>query len=107
MLREAMAGLLPEKVRLRRRESSLHPLALRGLMEREKEAAKAILQREDATWQLFVRREWLERRWADEAGGSGALVIWLCVCWELWKRRLQEGLLGPAGVANSAEVEYS
>jgi asparagine synthase (glutamine-hydrolysing) len=111
ILREAMAGLLPEITRKRLHESSLHPLAWRGLMERERGACEAILKGPEATWMGFVRKDWLESSLAmsrlGESRGLEALVLWLCISWELWMRRLPEGPRNLGGLAYSDTVEYS
>jgi asparagine synthase (glutamine-hydrolysing) len=87
VLRKAMGGLLPEAVRLRTRRSSLAPLAVRGLVEREQSTASELLQRSQASWLPYVRRDWLEGHGqkALRADGVEAVVAWSCICLELWQ----------------------
>jgi len=90
ILREAMRGILPDRVRLRRRPTSYLPLYNRGFFERERGTVQTLLQDPDAWWPRFVRREWLENairrplRLRDD--GVAAAVPWLCVVVEMWRR---------------------
>jgi len=90
VLREAMRGLLPDRVRFRGRPTSYLPLYNRGFFERERATVRAILDSPDAWWPRFVRREWLEaavrRPLQPSDDGSAAVVPWLCVVVELWRR---------------------
>lgn len=89
ILRRALAGVLPEPIRLRRRPTSLLPLAARGLLEREAATLAALLHSPDALWPRYVRPDWLARVPAERlrAGQDGAelVVSWLCLCLELWR----------------------
>ncbi|HVN75237.1 MAG TPA: asparagine synthase-related protein [Thermoanaerobaculaceae bacterium] len=90
ILREGMRGILPERVRLRKRPTSYLPLYNRGFFEREHATVRALLDDPDAWWPRFVRRDWLENairrplRVRDD--GVAAAVPWLCVVVELWRR---------------------
>ncbi len=90
--RQAMRGLLPDPVRLRRRRSSLYPLFRRGLVERESDAVQGLLEAPGATWSRYVRRDWLDAFLPDRilAGvdGPAALATWQCLGFELWRRKL-------------------
>ncbi len=94
ILREAMAGILPERVRLRKRPSSLMPLAVRGLAERELETATALLTSPDAEWPRYVRPAWLSEAFPGNLhrriDGISSVIPWRCICWEIWRRRRLE-----------------
>lgn len=91
--RQAMRGILPETVRLRRWRSSLYPLARRGLVEREVARVRELLDSPGALWPEFVRSEWLREFFPSqvEAGvdGPAALTAWQCVSLELWRGRVE------------------
>jgi asparagine synthase (glutamine-hydrolysing) len=91
ILRQAMAGVLPETVRRRRHPSSLHPLCRRGLVEREAATVDTLLRSPRALWPRYVRPDWLAaahpRLFAERRGGAAAVVVWRCICLELWSRR--------------------
>lgn len=90
LTRQAMGGLLPDAVRLRRRRSSLFPLFLRGVGQREHVRARALLESPHACWFRFIRSEWLWQRFPRDGqsvpDGPAALVAWQCLCLELWLR---------------------
>ncbi|MEM7354874.1 MAG: asparagine synthase-related protein [Acidobacteriota bacterium] len=94
ILRQAMTGILPESVRLRRHVSSLLPLAARGLVERESVTVHNLLSAPEALWRRYVRADWLAavfpHRLRQRQDGIEAVVPWQCLCGELWTQR--EGL---------------
>jgi asparagine synthase (glutamine-hydrolysing) len=91
IVREAMRGILPEPVRMRWQQTSLAALCMRGLMEQEQSSVARILYREDAIWPQYVRADWLRHALADKLRISGvaAVVVWSCICMELWRRELR------------------
>jgi asparagine synthase (glutamine-hydrolysing) len=91
IIREAMRGILPEPVRTRWQETSLAALCMRGLVEREQSSVARILDSDDAIWPQYVRADWLRHTLADQLRISGvaAVVIWSCICMELWRRELR------------------
>ena len=97
-LRRAMAEILPEAVRLRRWGSSLLPLCVRGLVEREAAAASSLLARKQALWRPYVRAEWLEATYPQRlrAGLDGieSVVPWRCLSAELWRQGWHDRGLG-------------
>ena len=90
VLREAMRGILPDRVRLQRNATSYLPLYNRGFFERERETVRTLLTSPDAWWPRFVRRDWLEAAIREPLrprdDGITAAVPWLCVVTELWRR---------------------
>jgi asparagine synthase (glutamine-hydrolysing) len=88
VLRNAMLDILPEVIRHRDRPTSLMPLYALGLVEREWLTVRACLSGPDATWQKYVRPEWLWSVLPDQIAaqrdGVGAVVPWCCLAYELW-----------------------
>jgi len=93
VLRNAMRGILPDQVRLRRHPTSLMPLLKRGLSEHEAGTMRQILLAPDAVWPQYVRREWLQARLPvggfarTQPSEYDQAIMWCCVCLELWQRR--------------------
>jgi asparagine synthase (glutamine-hydrolysing) len=98
VLRRAMAGILPETVRLRTRSTSLLPLAARGLDRREADAVSALLARDGALWPRYLRREWLlpegRRAPAPLVEGRASLLGWLALTTEIWAAARATGAAG-------------
>lgn len=93
ILRNAMKNILPERIRTRRRPTSLMPLFLRGIAEREATTVKYLLQRSDSIWQQYVRADWLDQAVPGQLRSEAEeLIVWLCVCAELWHKHLDAGV---------------
>jgi asparagine synthase (glutamine-hydrolysing) len=89
ILRNAMRGTLPEQIHTRREPTSLAPLFLRGLVEKERATVKGLLYGPERLWPRYIRADWLaladpghRRSEAEE------LVVWLCLCCELWHQSI-------------------
>ena len=110
--RRAMAGILPETVRLRTRRTTLLPLASRGIDQRERAAVASLLGSEDALWPRYVQRSWVLPEGAASPAplveGRGSFLVWLAITTELWARTLRSGDVegGAAAVARPAVPEY-
>ena len=102
ILRQAMVGILPERVRCRRQVTSLLPLAVRGLVEKESRTVQGLLDPSDAAWRRYVRADWLAEtfpsRLRRNLDGIETVIPWQCLCFELWTAR-RRGELEPAKVA--------
>ena len=87
VLRTAMKGVLPERIRRRHHPTSLTLLFVRGMVEREQETAWRLLTSPACEWPRYVRPDWL-RQVPPGARSSEMeeLVLWLCVCFERWHR---------------------
>lgn len=88
VLRNAMRGILPEKIRTRRIPTSLVKFYSHGIA-RERETIRSNLESASARWDRFVRPDWMRPRWdaevSREGDGPHALVPWLCVAFETWR----------------------
>lgn len=85
LLRDAMAGLLPEVVRQRPDKTGLDDLFTKGLLVRERDTVQAILRDPQIVRREFIRSDWLEQEL--QAGGNwteGGYYLWLCLTLELW-----------------------
>ena len=91
ILRELGAGLLPEKTRTRTWTSSLSPLFIRGLLERELKTLEDLLWSRNRFWPAMVREDWmranLERLKAGAPDGVVWVVLWRAITYEIWRRR--------------------
>jgi asparagine synthase (glutamine-hydrolysing) len=92
ILREAGRGLLPERVRMRQRHSTLLPLFSRGLADRQSSFVRRLLDDPGAPWRPFVSSRWLDHHLAEEfpTDSAGSAVIWQCLTLHLWHRAYVE-----------------
>ena len=88
MMRDAMAGLMPDSARERIGKTSLVPLIEKGLLVEERAAVREILSNPQIVEMEFVRAGWLA---AELDAGSGwsadGYFLWLCLSLELWLSR--------------------
>jgi len=100
LLRHALVDRLPPEVLRRRVATSLLALADRGIADRSWPTIRAALERKDAIWPRYVRREWLWGRAVDSLArrrdNVERLVIWNCFCLERWRDAI-EGTLASEG----------
>jgi asparagine synthase (glutamine-hydrolysing) len=86
--RAAMAGLLPEAVRLRPDKTNFYPLFSAGLLQRERAAVEGLL-----TDPQVVRRGWVRAGWlrselaAGERWSRHGYPLWQALSLELWLQR--------------------
>jgi asparagine synthase (glutamine-hydrolysing) len=86
--RKAMSGLLPEANRLRRQMTDFVPLAKKGLVNKEADGVRAILNRPQIVRREMVRAEWLQQAWHEVTDGPGDwFPLWMCLSLELWMSR--------------------
>jgi asparagine synthase (glutamine-hydrolysing) len=92
ILRKAMQGILPEKVRVREIPTSVKTLFNRGLAEKEQSTVISILYGSDATWSDYVKPSWIQARLPGEIlkdiQGMEQIVIWKCISIEIWRKSL-------------------
>lgn len=90
VLRVSMGDLLPEPVRWRHEVTSLTPLFVRGLVEREAATVRRLLETRTALWRRYIRPEWLSSTYPDRLRSEGdsleAAVVWRCVLAESWNK---------------------
>ncbi len=85
VLRMGMRGVLPERIRRRRHPTSLTPLFVRGIVERERDTVRRLIANPACEWPRYVRSDWLQRvPPGARASEMEELILWLCVCFERW-----------------------
>jgi len=90
IMREAMLGILPDEIRLKRRTGLLNSFYDAGF-EHNKNAISEFLLTGHRDWQSWVRRDYLEAALAQErTAPSDQLVIARCVGYVLWRMTLRE-----------------
>ncbi|MCH7665137.1 MAG: hypothetical protein IH936_04310 [Acidobacteria bacterium] len=89
LTREAMKGLLPERVLESGRVGLLGTFFLRGIESKRNELRESVFRHPRSDWQRYVNRSWLEPYLsASESIRFGHTILWRVISYELWYRRL-------------------
>ena len=86
--RRAMAGRLPEAVRLRRDPTSFVPLLIKGVAEKEADTIRRVMADPEVVRRGYIRADWLEKQLQTGYEPSAEWRLLLkAVYLELWVRR--------------------
>lgn len=89
LIREALAGRLPETILESPRQGLLGGFFLRGIEARRDELRETLFRRPVSDWSRYVRREWLLPHLETTTSITlGHTILWRVICYELWCRRL-------------------
>ncbi|MEM7052439.1 MAG: asparagine synthase-related protein [Acidobacteriota bacterium] len=83
VIRRALRGRVPDEI-LNRRDKTSFELVFWDALEQA--PTEALLAAEDASWQQWVRADWLDRARRRDRGSAG-IVLWTCLCFQLWTAR--------------------
>lgn len=89
ILRDAMKGVLPEKVRRRTTEAEFSPLIERELRHRQRTEADQLIRDSNLVKLGVVEHDRLQDAWrsyCEESNSSAASVVTHALAWELWYR---------------------
>jgi hypothetical protein len=90
ILRNAMRGLLPEKVRERSHPTPMMSFFFRGV-NRENKFLQKQFSDPDNHWQRFVKANWVEKRWntpvPPDQDGPHVIVPWLSFSYDSWYKK--------------------
>lgn len=90
--RNSGKDLLPETILRRNKISTMQPLMLKGLLDEEFEKVRGLLLAKDTIWQKYVQKDLIQKVLDNPKAihkSSDYLVLWLCVGFELWRKRLK------------------
>lgn len=92
VLRTAMKGLLPEPIRKREHSTSLLPLFVHGILEREWKKVQEIVYAREALWPRYVKTEWVKKVLTEDlprgVDGPASVLPWHCLSLELWMQQV-------------------
>ncbi len=89
ILRDAMEGVLPEKVRTRTDEAEFSPLIDREFRVRQRLHADQLIRDSSLVKFGVLSRQGLDQAWrtyCDNSNVSAAAVVMYTIIWELWYR---------------------
>jgi asparagine synthase (glutamine-hydrolysing) len=93
LVRLAAKDLLPESIVRRNQRTTLTPLFIKGVLNKEFLKVKSLLTSSDASWQNYVEPNRIQHLLQDSKIAnteSDYLLLWQCVSYELWINRLRD-----------------
>lgn len=93
LITKAGKGLLPDSILNRKKLSTLSPLFIKGVMEKEFDFVQQVLTDKNSTWSDIIDTKALNKvlKSPDEnTKESEYLLLWQCLSYELWKNKLAE-----------------
>lgn len=95
LAREALRGLLPQRVLESERIGLLGSFFLHGIEQRQEDLRETVFRHPRSDWRRWVRADWLEPYLAATRSiAFGHTILWRVISYELWHRRLIRGSSG-------------
>jgi len=85
-------GLLPEIIIHRKKTTTLKPLFIKGVLDKELKKVRDLLNGSQCSWHDFVNKELIHNMLHKPDGhykDSDYMVLWQCIAYELWRKRLR------------------
>jgi asparagine synthetase B (glutamine-hydrolysing) len=92
LVRHAAKGLLPDSIIRRTKITTLTPLYIEGVVNKEFHRVKALLTHSDCQWQEYVNQDLVNQMLKNPTGikqDAELMLLWQCICFELWQKRLR------------------
>lgn len=87
LLRQALQGYLPDKVRERTDKTRLTPLLDLAMQDKAKTTIARLLSNPQIIQRQFIRPDWLQQALAGQNWAENQPLLVLCICLELWLQR--------------------
>ena len=91
LARQAGNGHLPDSILRRSKTTTLQPMFVQGVLEKELDRVKELLLSSTASWRDYVKKEQVMNLLENpktKHKESDCLLLWLCISYELWMKRL-------------------
>jgi asparagine synthase (glutamine-hydrolysing) len=86
--RNALKGIMLERVRVQSRQGILTAFFMYGILSKSRIWISKLLMSHNAEWPVYVDKSWLETALAKRnPSEKEVLVIWQCVCYEMWRKK--------------------
>jgi asparagine synthase (glutamine-hydrolysing) len=92
LARTAGQDLLPDSVLRRTKITTLKPLFVKGVLNKEFSRVQALLKSSDCDWQDYIQTDVIDNILnapESQQPDSHLLMLWQCISYELWKKRLK------------------
>ena len=91
LVRQASKDLLPDSIIRRTKITTLTPLYIKGVLEKEFHRVKTLLTDSNCQWQKYVDQKLIMQLINNPSAikqDAELMVLWQCISFELWKKRL-------------------
>lgn len=90
ILRNAMRNLLPEAILSRQNKPTYYTLFARGLLEKERATAQALLLHPKIVQMGFVRQDWIQKELvAGHDWSNNGYYLWQSLALEIWLQKIE------------------
>ncbi|MCF6320080.1 MAG: asparagine synthase C-terminal domain-containing protein, partial [Proteobacteria bacterium] len=92
-VRKTAKGLLPNMITRRTSQTTLTPLFIKGVLEKEFPRVQILLSHSNASWQNYIKEELVNKIIKGHKAASKELdymLIWQCVGYEMWQEKLRK-----------------
>lgn len=86
-VKKAARNLLPDIITRRKAITSLKPLFVKGVLDKELKRVKGLLNREESSWHQFVKKERIQAMLNSPDGDykdTDYMILWQCISYEIW-----------------------
>jgi len=91
-VRESSKDLLPDAIIRRTKTSTLEPLFVKGVLDKELEKVKGVLYDQSSQWHHYIDKKIVDDLLKNPQKNHKDLnyvVLWQCINFELWQKRLK------------------
>ncbi len=91
-IRETAKELLPGAVTRRTTKTTLTPLFIKGVLEKEFTRVQKLLNSPDASWQNYIQQDLVKKLLENSKVANKEIdymLLWQCVSYEMWQERLR------------------
>ncbi len=92
-VRKTAKGLLPDMITRRTSQTTLTPLFIKGVLEKEFPRVKALLNGEYASWHNYIQQDLVNKLLEDPQAANQEkdyMLIWQCIGYEMWQEKLRK-----------------
>jgi len=92
-VRQTAKGMLPDIITRRTTQTTLTPLFVKGLLEKEFPRVKSLLNNPKASWQNYVQQDLVKKLLKNPLAVNQEIdymLLWQCLGYEMWQEKLRK-----------------
>ncbi len=91
-VKQTAKGVLPDLIIRRKTLTTLTPLFIKGVLEKEFPRVQSLLSSADASWQNYIQEDRINKLLKDPKAVNQEIdymLLWQCVSYEMWQEKLR------------------